>query len=147
MKKILASVAALAALSAAAPAFAAPGDYGREAPRYSGYGDDQFNRQFGRYPGADYRGTDLRGDLVRLEGMINAGVRNGSIDRRESRMLYAQLRDIRVMHIRFIRANGRLDPRERMILDRRVNALRADIWRESRDRDYRGGYGGYGGRW
>lgn len=140
MKKFLASVAALAALSAAVPAFAAPGDYGRDAPRYSGYNGD---RDFGRND--NFRRSDMRGDLMRLEAMINQGARNGSIDRREVRMLYAELQNIRSMHVRFVRADGRLGMREHAILDRRVEALRANIWRQSRDRDYRGD-GRYGGR-
>jgi hypothetical protein len=139
MKTILASLAALTALSAA-PAFAAPGDY-RDAPRYSDYGQGNYGGQFDRGP--NFR-SDTRSDLMRLEGMINQGMRNGSIDRREARMLYGQLQDIRTMHVRFIRANGRLDARERVILDRRVDALRAAIFRQGRDRDYRGYDNGYG---
>jgi hypothetical protein len=54
-------------------------------------------------------------------------------------MLKSDLREIRGMQSHFWRTGG-VDYRERAIIDRRVDRLRAAIWRESNDRDgYRGG--------
>jgi hypothetical protein len=125
MKKVIfASLAALAALSAA-PAFAAPGDFDRG--RDNGFRDG--------------RGDNVRDELFRLEERIDRNVRNGSLSWREARMLKDDVREVRSMQARFWRTGG-LDRRERAILDRRIDNLRNAVWRESNDRG-----GRYGGGW
>ena len=153
MKTILASAAVLAAFSAA-PAFAAPGDYDRGTPSYDrsdrDYGDRQrdgdrdgayrdggFDRSGGFNRDDGFRGRDGRSELTRLEFKINQGVRSGAVNRWEARELYTELRDVQDMQRQFWRTDG-INPRERMILDRRTARLRADLWRASSTRDDRG---------
>lgn len=148
MKKVIfASLAALTALTAA-PAFAAPGDYDRGGRAYQDdgrlLGGDRYDgRDYGRTDNGfrDNRGGNVRDELLRLEERIDRNVRSGSLSWREARMLKQDLRDVRDMQARFWRTGGGIDRRESAILDRRVDNLRAAVWREANDRGGRYGVG------
>jgi hypothetical protein len=150
MKTLLASLAVLTAF-VATPALAAPGDYDRGGPTYQrnddlrggpAYDRNAYDRNDGRYGDFNRGGGFDRGDLIRLDAMIDRGMRNRTIDWREARMLKSDLREVRELQARFYRTGG-MDNRERAILDRRVDRLRAAIYRQSNDRD--GRY--YNGAW
>ena len=129
MKTILATLAAIAAVTAvAAPAAAQPHrDHDRqEHGRY-----EQGRYEQGRY--------NLNQRQDRLNQRIEIGVRRGMITRREAAQLRNQSREIARIEARY-RVNG-LTGRERADLDRRFDRLDARIAHEMRDRDYGQGYG------
>lgn len=122
MKKILLSIAAASALAAAAvPAAAQPYDRGYDR----GYAGPQQGIA---------RGDDL---LVR----INRAERTHQISRREAARLREQLRYAESLSWRY-RADGVVTRWERADLDRRFDAIRAQLRYERNDRDYGYGYGG-----
>lgn len=118
MKAFIASVAAVAALSAALPAAAQ--SWGRFAPSQSSAG-------------------------ARLEQRIESGVRSGAITPSEARSLDSRLRSVRELEWRYGR-DGYISPSEARDLDRRYAELSARIRSErmDRQRDYRGYGYGYG---
>jgi hypothetical protein len=124
MKTVIASLAAVAALSAvAAPAMAQPG-----------YGQDRYDRHE-RY---DNRGGyDINQRQAQLDRRIDQGVRRGDLSRREASRLRAEFRDIARLENRY-RMNG-LSAWERADLDRRFDRLERQIRAERHDRDYRRG--------
>lgn len=73
-----------------------------------------------------------------LDARIDAGIRNGSISRREAYRLRAEFQEIASLEARYRRSNG-LSDRERIDLDRRFDRLSALIQAELRDRDNRRG--------
>lgn len=74
-----------------------------------------------------------------LDARIDAGVRDGSLSRREADRLRAEFRTIAAIE-RDYRRNG-LSQRERADLDRRFDRLSATIQAESRDWNNRRGRG------
>ena len=115
MKKLLLSLAAVSALTAAAaPAFAQPhrGDYGRQEG----------------------------GRAEMLEMRIERAAERHQISWREARNLRAELREVRQMEWRYSR-DGRLSGWERADLDRRFDRVQALLRVERSDRDYGYGYG------
>lgn len=80
-------------------------------------------------------GINARQD--RLYARIDQGVRSGELNRREASRLRAQFTNIARLE-RDYRADGRLDRRERMELNRRFDALSARVYRNKHDRQYRG---------
>ena len=130
MKALFASVAAVAALSAAVPA---------AAQSWGG----QYNRQYDNY-GGQYR-DDFRGrgaDSDRIAQRIDMGVRNGSLTRSEAARLHAQLRQVQQLEWRYGR-DGRITPNEARELDNRYARLqvRLRVERHDNDRAYGSGYG------
>ena len=123
MKTVLASLAAVAALSAvAAPAFAQPYESGR------------YDRQYDRRD--DDRGwQSINQRQAQLDRRIDRGVRSGDLSHREATRLRAEFRDIARLEARY-RVNG-LSFRERADLDRRFDRLSAQIRYERRDHDNR----------
>ena len=117
MNKLLAALTAASTLALGAPA-AAQYDY-------------RSNVNAGGGAGIQHR-------IARLEARIDAGVRAGTIDRREARSLRQQLRSLTRLERQYSR-NG-LNQRERADLQQRVRAFREDL----RLADGRMGNGQYG---
>lgn len=70
-----------------------------------------------------------------LDARIDAGVRDGSLSRREASRLRAEFQDIAALEARYRR--GGLDHRERAELERRFDRLSAQIYAERRDHNNR----------
>jgi len=121
MKKIIAS-GLIAASALALTAGAA------SAQSYRGY-DRGYER--------GWTPIDVRQD--QLNRRIDRGVENGQLSRREAWRLRSEARDITRLEARY-RVNG-LSGWERADLDRRFDALSAQIRYERHDRDYGYGYG------
>jgi hypothetical protein len=122
MKKVLLSLAAVAAVTAALPAAAQP--YG------AAYG-----HQRGGY---DPRWTPIEFRLERLHDRIARGEYNGRLTRREAQSLRFEIRDL-VQRERVYARDG-LSWQERADLDVRFDRLRARIRWERRDDDRRYGW-------
>jgi hypothetical protein len=121
MKKVLLSLAAVAAVAAALPAAAQP--YG-QAYGYQGQ------------RGYDQRGwTPIEVRLERLHTRIERGVQNGRLTRREAQGLRMEFRDL-VQRERVYSRDG-LSWQERADLDARFDRLSARIRWERRDDDRR----------
>jgi hypothetical protein len=123
MKRVILSLASVAALATALPAAA------------QGFGPMGWGHRF---------------DDDRIQMRINQGVRDGSLTRYEARNLRAQLRDARAVERAYIR-DGRINAREARDLDRRYAALNMRLRWERHDGQNRNvrapGYGyGYGYR-
>lgn len=141
MKRVILSMAAVAALATALPA-AAQGYNG-------GYNDRGFNGQGFGGQGFGANGWGDRFNDDRIEMRINQGLRDGSLTRNEARGLRMQLRDARQVERMYIR-DGRITGREARDLDRRYAALNMRLRWERNDGQTRNvrtpGYGyGYGG--
>jgi type II secretory pathway pseudopilin PulG len=130
MNKLLTALAAVSVLAISAPAAAQQG-YGNQGYGNQGYG----NQGYGNGAGIEDR-------LQRLEMRIDAGVRAGTIDRREARTLRQQLRDIAKLERQYSRDGG-LDQRERADLQQRVRHFR-DRLQMADGRGYGDGNGRYG---
>lgn len=70
-----------------------------------------------------------------LDARIDAGVRDGSLSRREAVRLRAEFQDIAALEARYRR--GGLDSRERADLERRFDRLSAQVYAERRDHNNR----------
>lgn len=145
MKKIALAALAAASLGAlAAPAAAQTYDRRDHDGRY----DSQHDRRYeSRQDGARWqhwgRGEyNINQRQRQLDAYIDAGVRRGSLTRREARSLRAEFREIARLEAQY-RHNG-LNYRERADLDRRFDRLEARIQHDRRDRDRRDyGYNRY----
>ena len=139
MKKIIASVLAVSAIAAAAPATAQIVVYERPAPMYyDDYGYNNYSyRGYGRWQSINARQANL-------DRRIDAGVRNGTLTRSEAIRLRAEFRNIAYLEARYRRTGGGLNAWERADLDRRFDRLSARIRYERRDGD---SYRGYYRRW
>lgn len=125
MKRVILSLAAVAALGVAMPAAA------------QGFGPNGWGNRF---------------NDDRIEMRINQGIRDGSLTRNEARTLRNQLRDARQVERMYIR-DGRISSREARDLDRRYAALNLRLRWERNDGQnrnvgapgygYRGGYNRY----
>ena len=123
MKTLLASVAAVAALTAvAAPAAAQPYGYDRSASE----------RSYDR--GDRYGGHQVDRREERIAHQIERGLRNGSLTRREAARLHNELRDIERLEARA--RYGGLSRWERAQLDNRLDRLEARLQSERHDNDY-----------
>jgi hypothetical protein len=96
-----------------------------------------------RYERHDAEDRDRRWQPInqrqrQLEARIEAGIREGSISRREAYRLRAEFEEIALLEARYRRSNG-LSDRERIDLDRRFDRLSYLIQVERRDNDYRRG--------
>ena len=100
MNKILLAMTALGAIAAAAPAAA-------------------------QFPVRTQAAGSVQGHLAELDARLEAGIRNGSIDRNELRQLRMELRDIQRLEYRY--ASGGLSRAERNDLRLRVRTLRQRI--------------------
>lgn len=125
MKTMIIALAAATALTATAAA-AQPGyGYGRpDAPRYE-------------QPRGE-RWISINERQARLEQRIDRGVANGELTRREAYNARATFQNIARLESRY-RRDG-LSPRERADLDRRFDALAAQVRWDRRDGDRRYGY-------
>jgi hypothetical protein len=134
MKRIIASVLAISAVAAAAPAFAQPRPYGdRDRDGVPNAYDTRNNnyRGYGQWQSINSRQANL-------DRRIDVGVRNGSLTRSEAVRLRAEFRNIAYLESRYRRSNG-LSNWERQDLDRRFDRLSQRIRVERHDRqDYRG---------
>lgn len=84
---------------------------------------------------------------AQLDARIDAGVRDGSLTRQEAFRLRGEFNDLARLEASY-RASGGLDLRERADLDRRFDALSAQIRYQRNDDQQRGyGRGGYGDEW
>lgn len=84
----------------------------------------------------DHRGwTPINQRQRQLDTRIDAGVRDGSLSRREAANLRAEFHQIAALEARY-RRDG-LSARERADLDRRFDHLSAQIYAERRDRNHR----------
>ena len=123
MKKVLLSLAAVAAVSAALPAAAQP--YGHA------YGQRGYDQR-----GYDQRSwTPIEVRLERLHDRIQRGVQNGRLTRREAQGLRMEFRDL-VQRERVYGRDG-LSWQERADLEARFDRLSARIRWERRDDDRR----------
>ena len=138
-KTLFATLAAATAMAAlAAPAGA------------QSYGDrsDHARYEQGRYEGRSEQGRWDRGSYdidhrqVTIENKITAGVRNGSLTRREVSNLREEFRDIARLEAHY-RVGG-LNGAERADLDRRFDRLEAQIKHDRTDNDDRRYGSGYG---
>lgn len=125
MKTLIATLAAAAAVTAAVPAAAHPvhNDYGRYERGHVGY--------------------NINARQHELNRMIENGVRRGALTRREANQLHWQSEKVTTLERQYRR--GGLSPRERAILDRRLDRLEFRIVANLRDGERRYGYG-YGHR-
>jgi len=124
MKKIFASVLAVSAIAAAAPASAQVIEIQ--------YRDNYSYRGYGQWQSINARQRNL-------DRRIDVGVRNGSLTRSEAMRLRAEFRNIAYLEARYRRTGGGLSAWERADLDRRFDRLSARIREERRDwQDYRG---------
>ena len=114
MKKLLLSIAAVAAMAAAVPAMAQPFDHGMGFDRDRGAGE------------IDRRIQDIN---VR----IDRGARDGSLDWREVRMLRGQVYSVRNLEYRYARDG--LDWRERADLSARIDRLNYQVRGQRHDGD------------
>ena len=123
MKTIVIALAAVTALASAAPAAAQYGQY-----------DRAYDQRGGRFMTINER-------QARLERRIEQGMRNGQLTRAEAYRLRREFQRIARLENRY-RSNG-LNGWERADLDRRFDALQAQIRFERRDGDRRYGYNDY----
>ena len=134
MKTIVIALAALTALGAAAPAAAQYGQYDRGYDRYDRGYNHRYDRDHRRFMSINER-------QARLERRIEQGIRNGQLTRYEAARLRREFRRIAYLENRY-RSNG-LSGWERADLDRRFDALQAQIRYERRDDERRYGYNEY----
>ena len=148
MKTFLITALAAASLTAlAAPAFAQPGPgYGGRPGYERGPGYDRGGPGFDR--GRDYYGGSINEREAQIDARIDRGERSGDLTRREAWRLRSELRDIQRLERRYRFTDGHISGWERQDLERRLDRLSRQVFRERRDEDRRGpGYGGYGGRY
>lgn len=88
----------------------------------------------------DWRGG-IRSRIHDARRRIDHGIRTGSLTRYEARRLNGQLDRI-MFRIDRMRADGDLSPRERAIINRDLDRLNRQIFREKRDDNRRGDFGG-----
>lgn len=136
MKRIIASVLAVSAIAAAAPAAAQvivfdPDDYDPDEAYV--YDDDYGYRGY-----SQWRGVDVRIDAI--DRRIDVGIASGEITRSEALRLRDDLREVRLLESRFSR-NG-LTASERADLDERLDRLAIKVNMERTDMD-RYGFRGY----
>jgi hypothetical protein len=83
----------------------------------------------------------------RLEQRVEQGLRSGELTRGEYRRLRSALTDIQ-RNEQFFLSDGRLSPRERDVLEARLDNVSREIYQQRRDLDRRGDYynGNYLGR-
>jgi opacity protein-like surface antigen len=136
MKKIILTLAAVSALTAAASAASAqPGRNDR---------DFRYDRDFGRPPiAAPGVGIDARQAMIAQR--IDNGRRNGAISRREAMRLNAELREIDRTEAAFRRSRPGLTQVEIAQLNVRLDRLAAQVRVDRNDREFGYGYG-YGRR-
>jgi opacity protein-like surface antigen len=138
MKRIIASVLAVSAIAAAAPAFAQPRPYGDRdrdgVPNaYDGRNDNRGGyRGYGQWQG-------VGGRINAIERRIDVGIRNGQITRNEAYRLRSELRNVSYLETRYRRSSG-LSNWERRDLDQRLDRLAQRVRMERRDMD-RYGFG------
>lgn len=132
MKMVFATLAAVSALAIAAPAAAQPG-YGQQG-------------QQGQYRGGGNADANFSARINQLNVRLQAGVRSGSINRREAMTLRQQLTQLTQLERRY--ARGGFTGQERSELQRRVTAVRMAIRNADRnnrarwnDYDREDGYG------
>ena len=132
MKTYIAVALGALSLSAAAPAFAQ--DYGRDHHDQDRQQGRDYDRDHGRdHDRGDMRdrggaGWDIDRRLAWMDERIERGQRDGSLDRRETFRVRSELRSIRDQERRMrYRDHGRLDERDRAILERRLDDLNARI--------------------
>lgn len=131
MKTLMATLAAVAAVTAAAPVAAQPyGDYDR--------GDRYEHRGEGRYDQRDRweRGGQVNFDQRRhrIDRRIERNTRSGDLTRQEAIRMSRQLTEIERLQNRYER-NG-LTRWEVSDLDRRFDWLEQLVYAQSRDNDY-----------
>jgi hypothetical protein len=133
MKRILIPALAAASLAAAVtPALAQPWDGGRDR----GY-DHGYNR-------ADDGAANIDAREAQLDRRIDEGVRSGELNQNEAERLRNDLRRVQYVEARY-RHNtgyyrqgpGGLSPTERADLDRRLDILSRQVFREKHDDDRR----------
>ena len=127
MKTIVIALAAVTALGSAVPA----------AAQYARSYDRSYDQRYDR--GARFMSINER--QARLERRIEQGMRSGQLTRAEAYRLRREFQRIAHLENRY-RANG-LNGWERADLDRRFDALQAQIRFERRDGDRRYGYNDY----
>ena len=139
MKRIIASVLAVSAIAAAAPAFAQPyRDYDRDGVPNRYDSNDGYNDYRGGYRGyGQWQG--ISGRINAIERRIDVGIRNGQITRNEAWRLRGELRNISYLESRYRRTYG-LSAWERRDLDQRLDRLAYRVRMERRDMD-RYGFG------
>lgn len=123
MKKLMITVAAMAALGAAVPASAQFG-----GPNYGGP-----NRGWDQ----NARGPNFDNRIDQLESMIQRGVQRGSLTQNEARKLRDDVRSLHQLDRQYRRAGYSWSERDRM--DRRIDNLRDKIERNMRDGERRYG--------
>ena len=78
----------------------------------------------------------IRSRIIEDQQRIERGIEHGSLTRHEARMLQRELGAI-LDKIDRMKADGRLDPREREIINRDLDRLDRDITREKRNEQRR----------
>lgn len=81
--------------------------------------------------------TNITQRQATLNARIDQGLRTGALTRPEAYRLKSQLRDVVGLEYRYARSGGRIDNRERADLDRRYNAISAQVRFEKHDRQHR----------
>lgn len=81
--------------------------------------------------------TSISQRQANLTQRIDQGVRSGALTRPEAMRLKSQLRDVVGLEYRYARSGGRIDMRERADLERRYNAVSAQVRFEKHDRQHR----------
>ena len=81
--------------------------------------------------------TSISQRQANLSQRIDQGIRSGALDRREAFQLKSQLRNVVGLEYLYARSGGRIDMRERADLDRRFDAISAQVRVQKHDRQHR----------
>jgi hypothetical protein len=81
--------------------------------------------------------TSISQRQANLSQRIDQGIRSGALNRNEAYRLKSQLRDVVGLEYRYARSGGRIDMRERADLDRRFDAISAQVRVQKHDRQHR----------
>lgn len=121
---------AVAGVLASGAAIAAPYDSSGAAFITVQYSDRYADHD--RY-GGGWDSASINEREARISARIRHGINDGSLNRYEARRLYGELGNIKAKE-RSFRSDGRLDRGERAELNRDLDRLAADVWRERHDR-------------
>jgi hypothetical protein len=152
MKKLLLTMTALSACAIAAPAAAQSSGYQYPNSGYqnngyqNGYQNNGYQNGYqnnGYYNQNANGGVGMENRLARIDGRIQAGIQNGSIDQREARTLRRQLNDIRRLDQQYGRDG--YSQQERADMQQRLRAFRDQLNYADGGRGGNGQYGSNNG--
>lgn len=99
------------------------GEYGGSSAYDRDFGARGFNdRDFDQRGGRFYYGGDIRQRMERIEQWARFGARSGRLNRWEARRAFAMLDQVR-RQVRWSNRDGFMSPRERMVLNGRLDEV------------------------